>query len=74
MAKLSNILSISETQPLKLSTLLICVTCMFPIKSENRIKPDMHMKIANSVSPRYMVVSKFCPYELQQKEHTKHYV
>lgn len=41
-------------------------TCMLPIKNANRTKPKMHKTMQNIVSPRYVVVSKVCPYELHR--------
>ena len=48
---------------------MVCpsLTSMFPIKSEKRTNPAMHKMMQNNVSGRYVVVSKFCPYELPKE-------
>jgi hypothetical protein len=43
-------------------------TCIFPIKRANNTSPKMAIRMANDVSPIKVVVDKFCPYELRQKE------
>lgn len=48
-------------------------TCMFPIRCENRTRPMRHMMIANVVSPHQVVVIRFCPYELNDRENKREY-
>lgn len=43
-------------------------TCIFPIKRANNTRPKMAIRMANDVSPIKVLVDKFCPYELRQKE------
>ena len=43
-------------------------TCMFPIRNENSTKPEIEMKTAKQISQTQVLVERFWPRELHNKE------